>query len=56
LSPASGLHAQRERESQADFMLSSGPDVGLGLMTLGSRPEPEPGVGRSASSTTQVPR
>jgi len=26
-------------------MLSSGPDVGLGLMTLRSRPEPKPRVG-----------
>ena len=37
---------QRERESQADSMLSVKPSAGLNLMTLRSQPELKPRLGR----------
>ena len=40
---------ERERELQPGSPLSVGPDAGLFLMTLRSRPEPKPRVGRSTN-------
>ena len=50
-----GGKVQRERESQADSILSAEPDAGLNLMTLRSWPEPKPRVGRLTDCVTQVP-
>lgn len=41
-----GREEQREGETLADFVLSTEPDVGCDLMTLRSRPELKPRVGR----------
>ena len=45
----------RERESQADFLLSMEPSAGLDLNTLRSWPERESRVGHSIDWATQVP-
>jgi len=44
-----------EGEGQADSVLSTEPDAGLGPTTLGSWPELGPGVRRLADWATQVP-
>ena len=47
---------ERERESEADFILSAEPNVGLDLMTLRSPPEWKPRVGCLTNCATQVPQ
>ena len=45
---------ERERESQADSLLSLEPQAGLDPRTLRSRPEPKSRVGYLTDSATQV--
>ena len=40
---------KRERESQADSVLSTEPDAGLDLISLRSQPELKPRVGQSTA-------
>jgi len=50
-----GEKGERERETQADAVLSAEPDAGLDLTTLRSGPEPKLRVGRLTDCATQVP-
>ena len=48
--------AQRERETQADSMLSTEPDVGLLFTTLTSQPKPKTRLGLSTDRAPQAPQ
>ena len=50
-----GRSGGRERDSQADFLLSAKPDVELDLTALRSWPEPKPRAGHSTDWATQGP-
>ena len=45
---------ERERKSQAEFDLTTEPDVGLNIMTLRSLPEPKPIVRCLTNCATQA--